>query len=377
MSIYTEPTIQAFSRSQDGIECPPEIAGVEKTISSRNSKGKAREQPFLSDLDALHSPSSSREGAMKENGVSSVQLSATSVDELSATPRPPPQTTPTLPRRSVQTTHANHDTVISTRNSISHGISYNAINDVRALPSSSNVTGLQGKKYSNPRAQGKNSNAAKTGSEDSLQRLLHHDQVPDSRPNAKRDTRSPSMHGAQFGTVDIQVQSVSSPKRLVPESLASPVGEGSLSKATSITLANQPLPHASAVKSDAEEMRTKLLARLALEKNHAHASVPTDMPVNSSFGEGPDNSPRVDLNSACPGSPHRERSSTSSLPRSDGKSASGSSPGLIAQGVGDGADPESASGIVAEEARTREAKLRRRAQLRVRLAAEKRLADGS
>lgn len=130
------------------------------------------------------------------------------------------------------------------------------------------------------------------------------------------------------------------------------------------------------------DMRTRLLARLELEKSQAPGVWSTDVEghsikspqrasATSEIAQAQnDGGPSVDI-STKEGAAHDIR--VSDLPPARETSVSDSL--SIKSHKRGQSDPDSVSVSVAEEARAREAKLRARAQLRVRLAAEKRRAD--
>lgn len=120
------------------------------------------------------------------------------------------------------------------------------------------------------------------------------------------------------------------------------------------------------VNSQSADMRTRLLARLELEKSQASecASAISETPQAQNDGAS-----SVDI-STKDGVAHDRLSDLQSV-REAGAS---DSLGIKSHKRGHG-DPDSVTVSVAEEARAREAKLKARAQLRVRLAAEKRRVD--
>jgi len=154
-------------------------------------------------------------------------------------------------------------------------------------------------------------------------------------------------------------------------------GDFLVGNVTSIQTDPSPPPRVNSV-----DMRTRLLARLELEKSQVPGVWPTDVEGHSikspqrasATGEiaqvQNDGGPSVDI-STKDGVAHDIR--VSDLPSAREASASDSL-SIKSHKRGQG-DPDSVSVSVAEEARAREAKLRARAQLRVRLAAEKRRAD--
>jgi hypothetical protein len=154
-------------------------------------------------------------------------------------------------------------------------------------------------------------------------------------------------------------------------------GDFLVGNVTSIQADPSPPPRVNSV-----DMRTRLLARLELEKSQAPGVWPTDVEghsikspqrasATSEIAQAQnDGGPSVDI-STNEGAAHDIR--VSDLPSARETSAS-ESLSIKSHKRGQG-DPDSVSVSVAEEARAREAKLRARAQLRIRLAAEKRRAD--
>jgi hypothetical protein len=160
-------------------------------------------------------------------------------------------------------------------------------------------------------------------------------------------------------------------------------------KSASITVRDdrsQQFPHTQP--QNTLDRRTRLLARLHLEKTQAqggaHSETTSKLRGDKAEARGlrdaqvpPSLYSRVSsmeyVGASMEANSGRQQRSVTPLDRVGDSSVSRTTPNARKRAQ---SDPDSASQCIAEEARVKEAKLRVRAQLRARLAAEKRLADG-